>query len=197
MSSLFIVSALEPLALSGNVRVAVGMIYGIFLGVLLIKCGFADRMEVKDNLTFKSMKMVKILLLTAGLGMLVFALLKNWHIVQAHYPQPGFWGVLAGGIIMGIGLGWNGLVPVTAVSALASGRLYAVWSIIGMALAVPAAAFIRNNCGDLLAKFNAPLNNVLSVEGSFWSFDNPALWVAVIALLLFVIIACFGAKESK
>ena len=197
MSNLFMITALEPLALTGNSRMAVGIIYGIFLGILLVKCGFADRMEVKENLTFKSMKMVKILLLAAGLGMLVFALLKSWHIVQGHYPEPGFWGVLAGSIIMGIGLGWNGLAPVTAVSALASGRLYAIWSIAGMALAVPAAAFIRKKCGGFLARFDAPLNNVLSVEGSFWSLDNPALWIAATALLLFVIIACFGVKESK
>ena len=196
MIALSAFAAIEPLALTGNVRMAVAIIYGIFLGLLIIKCGFYDRTEVKDNLTFKSMKMVKILLLAAGLGMLVFALLKNFHIVQPHYPQPGFWSVLAGGIIMGIGLGWNGLVPVTAVSALASGRLYAVWSIIGMALAVPAAAFIRNKCSSVLAKFDAPINNVLHHEGAFWRFENPVLWVAGTALMLFVIIACFGSKES-
>ncbi|MBR7144431.1 MAG: YeeE/YedE family protein [Lentisphaeria bacterium] len=197
MISLFAFTALEPLALTGNIRMAVAIIYGIFLGILIIKCGFSDRVEVKENLTFKSMKMVRILLFSAGLGMIVFVLLKNFHIVQSHYPQPGFWSVLAGGIIMGIGLGWNGLVPLTAVSALASGRLYAVWSIVGMALAVPAAALIRNNCGNVLAKFNAPLNDVLNREGSFWSWENPALWVAGTALLLFAITACFGTKESK
>ena len=66
-----------------------------------------------------------------------------------------------------------------------------------MALAVPAAALIRNNCGNVLAKFNAPLNDVLNREGSFWSWENPALWVAGTALLLFAITACFGTKESK
>jgi hypothetical protein len=153
-------------------------------------------MEVKENLTFKSMRMVKTLLLAAGLGMIVFALLKNFHAVQSHTPEPGFWGVLAGGIVMGIGLGMNGLVPITAVSALASGRLYAVWSLIGMALAIPASAWIRSSCGAVLEKFNAPLNNVLIVEGSFWHWENPALWVAGISLVLFGIAACFGSKEN-
>ena len=140
--------------------------------------------------------MARILLLAAGLGMIVFALLKNYHIVQPHYPAPGFWGILAGGIITGIGLGINGLAPVSAVSALASGRLYAVWSLLGMALALPAAAFIKNNCAAVLAKFNAPLNNVLQNEGTFWSLENPALWVAFVALLLFGILVCFGSKEN-
>lgn len=197
MSTMLFFASLEPLALTGNGRMAVAIIYGMFLGVLLVKCGFSDRMEVKENLTFKSMRMVKTLLLAAGLGMIVFALLKNWHIVQAHYPENNFWGVLAGGIVMGIGLGWNGLVPITAVSALASGRLYALWSIIGMALAVPAAALIRNNCGSILEKFQTPMNNVFAIEGSFWSLENPALWVAGTALVLFIICACFGPKEKN
>lgn len=196
MNVLWLPASIEPLALTGNIRMAVAIIYGIFLGVLLIKCGFADRMEVKDNLTFKNMKMVKTLLFAAGLGMIVFALLNNWHVVQPHAPEPGFWGVLVGGIVMGIGLGMNGLAPITAVSALASGRIYALWSLLGMALAVPAAAWIRSNCSIVLEKFNAPINNVLRTEGTFWSWENPALWVAIISLGLFGIIACFGSKEN-
>ena len=196
MNNFILFANIEPLALSGNIRVGAAVIYGIFLGVLLVKCGFADRMQVKENLTFKSMKMAKTLLLAAGLGMIVFALLKNFHAVQAHYPAPGFWSVLAGGIITGIGLGINGLAPISAVSALASGRLYAIWTLLGMALALPAASFIKNNCGAVLAKFNAPLNNVLQTEGSFWNLENPALWVAAAALLLFGIMACFGSKEN-
>ena len=196
MNTLYLFASVEPLALTGNIRMAAAIIYGIFLGVLLIKCGFADRVEVKENLTFKKMKMVKILLLAAGLGMIVFAILRNFHTVQSHAPTPGFWGVLAGGIVMGIGLGINGLAPISAVAALASGRLYALWCLLGMALAVPAASWIRTTCGSVLDKFNAPLNNVLSVEGSFWSWENPALWVAIISLVLFGIIACFGSKED-
>lgn len=196
MSFMLTFAAIEPLALSENVKMAVAVIYGLFLGVLLVKCGFDNRVEVKDNLTFKSMKMVRILLLASGAGMIVFALMRNFHVVQAHYPAPGLWGVLAGGIIMGVGLGMNGLVPITAVAALASGRVYALWSIIGMALALPAAAVIRNYCGSILEKFNTPLNNMFSSEGSFWSLENPALWVAAAALLLYGVIACFGSREN-
>ncbi len=197
MNSFIFLANIEPLALSGNTRIGAAVIYGIFLGVLLVKCGFADRVQVKENLTFKSMQMAEILLLATGLGMIVFTLLKSYHMIQPHYPAPGFWSVLAGGIVMGIGLGMNGLVPVTAVAALASGRLYALWSLLGMALALPVAAFIKNNFPEVLEKFNAPLNNVLQVEGSFWSLENPALWVAGIALILFIICACFGVKEKN
>ena len=58
MSTMLFFASLEPLALTGNGRMAVAIIYGMFLGVLLVKCGFSDRMEVKENLTFKSMPFI-------------------------------------------------------------------------------------------------------------------------------------------
>ncbi|MBR2358286.1 MAG: YeeE/YedE family protein [Lentisphaeria bacterium] len=196
MNKLIVFSAMEPLALSGDAKLAVAVIYGLFLGVLLVKCDFSDRVIVKDNLTFKSMRMLKLLLLTLALGMVVFALLRDHHVVQQHIASLPFWGVLAGGIISGIGLGMNGLIPITAVSALASGRIYAVWSMIGMALALPAANFIRNNCGGVLSKFSGNINTTLASENGTWVLDNPALWVAGIALILFIIIAVLGKKEK-
>ena len=67
MNKLIVFSAMEPLALSGDAKLAVAVIYGLFLGVLLVKCDFSDRVIVKDNLTFKSMRMLKLLLLTLAL----------------------------------------------------------------------------------------------------------------------------------
>ena len=46
------IAALEPLTLEVNVKLAVAIIFGMFLGVLLVKCDFADRVKVKENLTF-------------------------------------------------------------------------------------------------------------------------------------------------
>ena len=126
MNSCLIFSAVEPLALSDEAKLAVAVIYGLFLGLLIVKCDFSDRVAVKDNLTFKSMRMLKVLLLSLGLGMIIFALLRDAHVVQEYTVNASFWGILIGGIVSGIGLGMNGLIPITAVSALASGRLYAV-----------------------------------------------------------------------
>ena len=197
MNSCLIFSAVEPLALSGEAKLAVAVIYGLFLGLLIVKCDFADRVAVKDNLTFKSMRMLKLLLLSLGLGMIIFALLRDAHVVQEHTVNASFWGILIGGIVSGIGLGMNGLIPITAVSALASGRLYAVWSLVGMVLAIPAAQFIRSKCGSLLDKFSGEINSTLASENGTWALDNPALWVAGTALLLFVIVALLGKKEKK
>ena len=86
-----LLSAIEPLSLQGNVKLAAAIIFGIFLGMLLIKCDFAERELVKKNLTFSSMKMSKTLLLSLAVGMVLFLLLRNSHIVQRHWPASDCW----------------------------------------------------------------------------------------------------------
>ena len=190
-------AALEPLTLEVNVKLAVAIIFGIFLGFLLVKCDFADRVKVKENLTFSSMKMAKTLLFALALGILVFALLRNWHILQAHCPDAYFWGVLLGGICMGLGLGIGGLVPVTAVAALASGRLYAIWVLLGMALAIPAARVIRSCCSGILERLSAPVSASLEPGNGVFALDSPVLWLSVITFVLCMIMQLLGKPDDK
>ena len=192
-----LLSAIEPLSLQGNVKLAAAIIFGIFLGMLLIKCDFAERELVKKNLTFSSMKMSKTLLLSLAVGMVLFLLLRNSHIVQHHWPASDCWGVWLGGVLVGIGLGIGGLVPVTAVAALASGRLYAIWMIAGMLLAFPAVKFCKQLFPGLTDKFSAPVNISLETTGKIFTFDNPVLWISAIALLLCLIMHFLGARDSE
>lgn len=196
MINTVIFAALEPLALQGNSRLAVAIIFGIVLGFLLVKCDLIDRVQVKSELTFGSMKLCKTLLLALALGMICFALLRSVHIVQMQLPSMTFWGTLTGGIMVGIGLGIGGLVPLTAVAALGAGRLYAVWFILGMVLAFPAAKFLREHCGTLLAKFNTPISVALEGSGDFWSSANPVLWISAAALVLSLIMHFCGSKDK-
>lgn len=190
-------AALEPLALQGNVKLAAAIIFGIFLGILLVKCDFCDRKKVKENLTLNSMKMIKTLLLALSLGMMAFALLRSTHIVQSNVPVMSFWGVLIGGILVGVGLGIGGLVPVTAVAALASGRLYAFWVLLGMFLAIPAAKYTAKVLPDLISDFSAPVNASLEPGNGIFALNSPVMWLSIITLVLCLFIAALGVKEKE
>ena len=190
-------AALEPLALQGNVKLAAAIIFGIFLGILLVKCEFFDRKKVKENLTLNSMKMIKTLLLALSLGMMAFALLRSTHIVQSNVPVMSFWGVLIGGILVGVGLGIGGLVPVTAVAALASGRLYAFWVLLGMFLAIPAAKYAAKVLPDLISDFSAPVNASLEPGNGIFALNSPVMWLSIITLVLCLFIAALGVKEKE
>ena len=180
MITAYLFAAIEPLDLTGNTRLAVAIIFGIFLGVLLVKCDFADRQAVRKNMTFGSMQMAKTLLLSLGLGMIIFALLGNAHVVQAHHPSMSIWGVMLGGICCGAGLGIGGLVPVTAVAALASGRLYALWVLLGMALAIPAAKLIHNVIPSVIENFSDSVAVQMEPSDGLFAMNSPVLWVSSI-----------------
>lgn len=189
--------AIEPLALQGNIRLATAILYGMLLGVLLVKFDFSDRTQIKQELTFCSIKMTKTLLLALGLGMITFAFLRNQHFVQANLPDANFWGVLVGGICCGIGLGIGGLTPLTVITSLAAGRLYAVWFIAGMIAAFPAAGFLKQLLKDSLKSFSSPVAAVMENTTSIWSLNNPYLWVSALLILLCIIMQLFGPRESK
>lgn len=191
-----LIAALEPLTLEVNVKLAVAIIYGMLLGFVLVKCDFADREEVQKNLTFASTRMIKTLLLALALGMLAFAMLREWHVLQAHCPESLFWGVLIGGVLTGLGLGIGGLVPISAVAALASGRLYALWTLLGMALAVPAAKFLKEQFPAVVSKLDAPVSASLEPGNGLWAVDSPVLWLSGIILMTVLIMHFCGDKEK-
>ena len=191
-----VIAALEPLTLEVNVKLAVAIIYGIVLGFILVKCNFASREEVKKNLTFASTDMAKIILTMLSIGMIAFVLLREQHVLQAHCPDAAFWGVLLGGICVGGGLGIGGLLPLTAVAALASGKFYAVWTLLGMAAAIPAAKFLKDKFSGVVDKLDAPVSASLEPGNGLWSVDSPVLWLAGVALLMVLVMHFCGAKEA-
>lgn len=196
MNMLLMISSIEPLDLQGNIRLAVAILYGMILGVLLVKFDLADRSKIKQDLTFTSMSTIKMLLLALGLGMVAFALLRNMHTVQAHWQETDFWGVLTGGLCVGIGLGIGGLLPLTVITSLAAGRLYSVWFVLGMILAFPAAKSLHDLLGSALKNFSAPVSAKLETSGDVWNAGNPFLWISAFLIMLCIIMQIFGSKEK-
>lgn len=190
-----ITAVLEPAALQGNIKLAVSIFFGMMLGILLVKCDFAERQTVKNNLVLSNVRLSKTLLLTLGLGLLIFSLLQTVHVVQSNLPVSTVWGVILGGILTGIGLGIGGLVPVTAVSALASGKLYAIWVLLGMILAIPAARIMRSILPGVAADSQVITMSIKPGNGIF-SIDSPVLWISTTALALCVLMTLFGGKDE-
>lgn len=177
-------AALEPLALQGNYRLAAALIFGMLVGLVLAKLRLNDREAVRDMLTLRDFTMLKTFLLALGAGVLVFVLFRKAGLVQQQSVPGTFWGSLVGGVLAGVGLGIAGLTPLTALAALGSGRLYAVWLIAGMLLAMPAAHWVKTHLGDLIARFGAPMASSLEPSDGLWKLSSPPLWIFAICLAL-------------
>ena len=191
-----LLAVLEPVALQGSSKVIAAVLFGIVLGFLIIKCDFAERKTVRENLTFANMKQTKTLLLALGLGVLVFSGLQRVHVLQSSVPSATFWGVLIGGVLSGIGLGVGGRVPSTAVAALASGKFYAFWVLLGMVLAIPAARLAAGAVPGMAADSQRITMSLKPGNGLF-AFDSPVLWISASALMICLIMMLLGKRDDS
>lgn len=174
---------MEPLALSGNYRVAAAILLGIFFGFLLIKSELAFRKNCLDAVLLKNGRVLKTMLISLAVGVIIFFFAEKSGLVQLQVRTGYFWASLIGGIIAGLGFALCARVPVSTIAGLAAGRIYVLWVILGMMLAIPCVQFMSNVLTKSIYSWSAPINTNGSV-GEFFNVTNPALWVTGIALAL-------------
>lgn len=178
---------MEPLALSGNLRIAIAIITGIGLGVLLEKSDLIWRKATLNALRLKDGRLLTTFLFSICIGTMLFQLAHHNGLVNIQVRPTSFWPSLMGGIICGIGLAICAKVPITALASFAAGRIHALWVIIGMLLAYSVVSAVAGFLSDTLYKWSKPIPYHQQAS-DYLSLDNPALWLSVVALILILFI---------
>ncbi|QSH40152.1 YeeE/YedE thiosulfate transporter family protein [Lentisphaerota bacterium ZTH] len=178
---------MEPLALSGNYRLAASILVGMAFGFLLVKSDLAWRKTTLNMLLLKDGRLIKTLLFSLAVGATLFFFAYNVDLVHLKIRPGYFWASLIGGIITGLGLAFCCRVPITAIASLASGRVYALWTIIGMLLAVPFVKVISGWLSNSIYNWSEPLNAHEPIT-EYLNVSNPALWISAISLVVLVFV---------
>jgi MFS family permease len=173
---------MHPLALDGNWRVVAGVLLGIVFGFLLVKSRDAWRKTLIDQLFLKNTYFIKMFLVSVSVGSVLFFFFEKWGLVNPQFRPVYFWGAAIGGLLTAIGLALCGQVPVSTVASLASGRLYAIWVLAGMLLAVPVVRVVSDNLSDTLSKWSAPVDG--ETLQAVFSSDQTCFWVAGISIMI-------------
>ena len=171
--------------LTGNYRLAVAILIGMFCGFLLVKSDLAWRKTCLNMFLLRDGRLLKTLLFSLGTGVTLVFFLQHSEVIALHVRPGYFWASLVGGIISGIGLAFCCRVPITAIAALGAGRFYALWSLIGMLLAVSFVDIISSRLSSTIYTWSKPLEAPQQTD-VFMEVSNPALWVMVISLVLLV-----------
>jgi Sulphur transport len=178
---------MEPLALTGNLRIAIAIIAGIGFGVLLEKSDLIWRKTTLNALRLKDGRLLTTFLFSIFVGVMLFQLLLQQGLVNIQVRPAAFWPSLIGGIICGIGLIICAKVPISAIASFATGRIHALWVIIGMILAYSAVNAVSGFLSDTLYTWSKPIP-YHEQAGDYFSFANPALWLSIISLVLVLFI---------
>ncbi len=106
---------------------------GLFGGVLYWT-GAARPEKVIDMLSFRCLKLIKIVIGAIGVSSVLFAIFNITKIAgnMNYNITPVNLGVVIGGLIFGIGLGWSGGYPSGSIAALGSNMFTrSIWLIVG------------------------------------------------------------------
>ena len=191
---------MRPLDLSSSAEIVVAVIIGFIIGFALLKSDLLWRKSIHDILTLKDGRLVKTVLFFLGFGSLFFYFCERNALVNIHVNISYLWASIIGGVICGIGLVICGFTPLSAAANFFTGRIYTIWTILGMLLALPVVKIFDDkflaNFYISAGRMNLPSTN--SNQGKFLadnfsdnrflSLSNGALIAFVICFLLIVVV---------
>lgn len=124
-----------PFMVSEAVGLVLAVILGVFFGLFLERGGMGNPHKLTGvfYLTdFSVPKVMFVAILVAATGLYLLADFKILDITGVWIVPTFFWPQLIGGALFGVGFLFSGYCPGTAVAGLASGRLDALVTMLGI-----------------------------------------------------------------
>jgi hypothetical protein len=182
--------------LEGNYRLAAAIFIGIFCGFLLVKSDLAWRKTCLNMFLLKDGRLLKTLLFSLGFGVTLVYFMRYYEVITLHVRPGFFWASLIGGAVSGIGLALCCRVPITAIAALGAGRLYVLWCLAGMLLAVSFVDLVSGPLSSSIYTWSKPLAEPQQTD-QFLDAGNPALWVLILSSVALIFIHFVFSGEAE
>ena len=131
------------------------LVLGILFGFFLEAGGLGSPRKLTAQLNLSDWTVFKVMftaIVVAAVGLFVSDQAGLLAAAQLKVQTPFYWAMAAGGALLGIGMAVGGYCPGTAVAGLLTGRLDALFFIVGM---VGGVLLFANYCGALQRLFFA------------------------------------------
>ena len=126
---------MAPFEFSETAGLGLALVFGIFFGLSLERAGLGDPHKLTGVFYFQDFTVPKVMftaIVVAGTGLYLLADLKLLDLSKVYFVPTFFWPQLTGGALFGVGFVVSGYCPGTAVAGLASGKLDALITMIGV-----------------------------------------------------------------
>jgi hypothetical protein len=109
----------------------IGFLIGCAFGAILFLGGASSYRRIMGTLLLKDMWIIKLMLTAIGVGTLGIYLLDLGGLANMSIKPAYVWGVLAGGVIFGVGWAVSGYCPGTCVVGASEGKKDAIFTVLG------------------------------------------------------------------
>ncbi len=168
----------------------IGFLIGCVFGAILYMGGASSYRRILGTLLLKDMTIIKLMLTAIGVGTLGVYLLDLGGLAHMSIKPAYVWGIIAGGVIFGIGWAVSGYCPGTCVVGASEGKKDAIFTVLGaftgaflFALVYPvieSSMIEKANYGKIT------LENVVGI---------PGIWLAIALSLILLSLAFFVLKD--
>lgn len=124
-----------PLIVSQEVGLVLAVLLGIFFGLFLERGGLANPHKLVGVFYLRDFAVPKVMfsaILVASAGLYLLSDLKVLDLNKVWLVPTFFWPQLVGGLLFGLGFLVSGYCPGTAMAGLASGRIDALITLLGI-----------------------------------------------------------------
>ena len=126
---------MAPFEISESVSLGSAVLFGILFGLCLERSGLADPHRLTGIFYFRDFTVPRVMLTAIIVAATGFYALSDLHLLdlgRVWIIPTFFWPQLAGGALFGAGFVLSGYCPGTSVAGLATGRLDALVSMVGI-----------------------------------------------------------------
>jgi len=126
-----------PFEVSETVSLGLAVVFGIFFGLSLERGGLGDPHKLTGVFFLRDFTVPKVMftaILVASIGLYLLSDVHLLDMGRIWIVPTFFWPQIVGGALFGIGFVVSGYCPGTAVTGVATGRLDALLTIVGMGL---------------------------------------------------------------
>ena len=168
----------------------IGFLIGCAFGAILFLGGASSYRRIMGTLLLKDMWIIKLMMTAIGVGTLGIYLLDLGGLANMSIKPAYVWGILAGGIVFGIGWAVSGYCPGTCVVGASEGKKDAIFTVAGALL----GAFVFSLAYPAIERvLIAPANfGKVTLESAF---GINGIWLAIPFSAALLFLAFFVLKD--
>ncbi len=177
---------------SGTFKIIVGLILGIVFGIIVVKSAKMLRPSMRNSIKLADFSFIQLIMFSIAIGAILFYIGNNYGLFNlSNLPNTNFWGVLLGSLVSGLGFAICGQYFISALVGFVTGRIYSIWVLLGMLLALPLHGFFK----DLFNSSSEPVVTNSTFEEYISVYYLP-LWISVL-LIIGVLIMQVNSKNNN